>query len=150
MKVMAEMHPNYQPILDTRQNRLSFELSRGDGIDSKILGVFGANIAVLIFIAQAGLQLNEWQWAALVVPFMVSLLMNMMMIVAPAQYQGNVSVTDHPEYLSMDEEDLLLQLIADTEGAIEENMRLNARRSDWCTWSIGVSLIGVVFLAILV
>ena len=141
---------NYQPILDTRQNRLSFELSRSDSIDSKVLGVFGANIAILIFIAQAGLQISGWQWALLLVPFGVSCLMNVLSIVFAAPYRGNVSMTDHPEYLSMDEEDLFLQLIADTEGAIAENASVNKARLKWFVGSVIVSIIGVSILAIVV
>jgi len=146
---MATLRPNYQPILDTRQNRLSFELSRSDGIDSKALSMLGANIAVLIYIAQAGLQMSDWKWFVLLVPFGLSSFMNVMQVLFYAPYRGNVSMTDHPEYLSMDEEDLLLQLIADTESAIVEGADLNARRLKWFAASVILSIIGVSILAIM-
>lgn len=139
------MRPNYQPILDTRQNQLSFVLSAADGIDGKALGILGANIAVLIYIAQAGLELGLPAWAALLAPFVGSLVFNVMAI-WPQPYRGNVSVEDRPEYLSMDEEDLLLQLLADTEGAVKENAALNRMRMGWYTISIALSMLGAGLL----
>jgi hypothetical protein len=139
------MRPNYQPILDTRQNQLGFVLSAADSIDGKALGILGANIAVLIFIAQSGLQLGLTEWAALFAPFVASLIFNIM-ATWPQPYRGNVSVEDRPEYLSMDEEDLLLQLLADTEGAIKENAGLNSMRMGWYTISIALSMIGAGLL----
>lgn len=138
------MRPNYQPILETRQNQLSFVLSAADGIDGKALGILGANIAVLIFIAQSTLQLTTWE-ATVFIPFVASLVFNIMAI-WPQPYRGNVSVEDRPEYLSMDEEDLLLQLLADTEGAIKENAELNRMRIGWYTISIGLSMLGAGLL----
>ena len=132
---MASLRPNYQPILDTQQNQLSFVLSAADGVDGKVLGILGSNVAVLIFMAQAGLHIVGWQWALLLAPFIVSLVFDVMAI-WPQPYRGNVSVQDRPEYLSMDEEDLLLQLLADTEGAIKENATLNRMR-------MGLSLIHI-------
>lgn len=139
------MRPNYQPILDTRQNQLGFVLSAADSIDGKALGILGANIAALIFIAQSGLQLALTEWAALFAPFVASLIFNIM-ATWPQPYRGNVSVEDRPEYLSMDEEDLLLQLLADTEGAIKENAGLNQMRMGWYTISIALSMLGAGLL----
>jgi hypothetical protein len=143
---MASMNPNYQPILDTRQNRLSYELSHADSIVANTLGVLAANIAVLIFIAQASLSLVVWQWVLLIAPLVASLVFNIMAMLWAKPYRTNVSMTDHPEYLSMDEEDLLLQLIADTEGAIEENAYYNAIRQSWWSLSLGLSGLGSVCL----
>ena len=141
------MRMNHEPLLETRQNQLGYVLSAGEAIDSKALGVLGANIAVLIFIAQAGLWLDWWQWLLLLVPFAVSLVFDVLAIV-PQNYRGNVSVSDHPEYLSMDEEDLLLQLIVDTEAAITENNKLNFMRGSWYTISIVLSVFGAAILAL--
>jgi hypothetical protein len=146
MYAMASMRPNYQPILDTRQNQLGFELSSAEGIDGKALGILGSNVAVLIFIAQAGLQMDGWQWALLILPYVASTVFNIMAI-WPQPYRGNVSIDAHPEYLSMDEEDLLLQLLADTEGAVNENAALNRMRMGWYTISLGLSMLGVGLLA---
>ena len=145
MVKMPSMRPNHQPILDTRQNQLGFVLSAADSIDSKALGILGANIAILIYIAQAGLVLGAPEWAALLAPFIGSLVFNIMAI-WPQPYRGNVSVEDRPEYLSMDEEDLLLQLLADTEGAIKENASFNSMRMGWYTISIALCMVGAGLL----
>jgi hypothetical protein len=147
MIAMASLRPDHHPILDTSQNQLGFELNRSGGIDANALGVLGANIAVLIYIAQAGFMLVAWQWLALLVPFVVSLLFNVMTILWPHPYRGNVSVHDHPEYLSMDEEDLLLQLIANTEGAVKENAQFNQLRLSWFSLSVAFTVMGTGILA---
>lgn len=64
---------NRQPLLDTRQNQLALVISQGQSIDAKALALLGSNVAVLIFVAQAQLQLVAWQWLLLAVPFIGSL-----------------------------------------------------------------------------
>jgi hypothetical protein len=57
-----------------------------------------------------------------------------------------VSAYDHPEYLSYDEDTLVLQLIADTEEAITKNSRLNERRLKYVVGSLLATLIASVGL----
>jgi len=121
-------------------------MSDSDGIDAKALAVLGANIAILIFIDQADLKAALWEFVLLYTPFALSFLLDMFSI-WPRRYAGMPDVDDTPEYLNMDRQILILQLLADTEAAIHHNVRLNRSRMRACLLS--VLLTGLGFLALL-
>lgn len=131
-----------QPLLDTQQNQLSVLLSDSAAIDAKALGLVGANIAILIFIGQANLNLFWWQWLILLVPFFVSLAYNAAAVYPRNYIEASVSLDKNPEYLLMDKEELVLQLISDTRYAIAQNAELNRMRWFQCAVSFVAVLIG--------
>jgi hypothetical protein len=139
-----------QPLLETQQNQLKLVFSDSDGIDTKVLAVLGANIAILIFIDQASLHLVTWQFVALLTPFVLSLLMDIFSI-WPRKYLGAAPDLDQsPRYLTMDRETLLLQLLANTQAAITHNDMLNQKRLRACMFSMILTSLGfITLLAIL-
>jgi hypothetical protein len=48
------------PLLDVRQNQLTVEISVGDSIDTKALGLLAGNIAILVYIGQANEPRTWW------------------------------------------------------------------------------------------
>lgn len=118
---------NLQPLLDTQQNELAAVNSAVESNDTRNLGVFAANIAVLIYVAQSGFNLSGAQFLALSSAFVFSAACNVWLMF-PEDYKGNVDVADHPEYLGLDNQSLMLQLISDTTAAIEYNKAKNAQR----------------------
>lgn len=139
---------NLTPFLDARQNQLCLEVSGGDAIDAKSLGLLGSNIAILIFTAQSSLHASAW-----VVVLMVLLVASSLLDVIalwPRKYSGaSVSAFDHPDYLSYDDDTLIRQLIADTEEAITKNNHLNAHRLKYVGASLSATLVASVILLIL-
>lgn len=135
-----------QPLLDTQQNQLGVILSDSAAIDAKALGLVGANIAILIFIGQANLNLFWWQWLILLIPFFVSLGFNAAAVYPRNYVEASVSLDKNPEYLLKDKEDLVLQLISDTRYAIAQNTELNRMRWFQCAMSFISALIGALIL----
>jgi hypothetical protein len=136
------------PLLGARQNQLSLEVSAGDAIDAKALGLLGSNIAILIFTAQSAL--NTHVLSLLVVAlFLASSVFNVMAI-WPRKYSGaSVSVFDHPEYLTLTSNALVKQLLADTEAAIGHNKGLNRLRLQCCAISLVITIVASLLLLIL-
>jgi hypothetical protein len=140
--------PQYdlQPLLDTKQNHLSLIFSDSSSIDAKALAVLAADIAILIFIAQSDLHLAPAGFILLLGPFILALLLNGAAI-WPRKYIGaSINLDKHPDYLSMEKDALLLQLLADTQLAIDKNSAINQTRWSFCAGSIVLSLIGLVLL----
>ncbi|HSW66377.1 MAG TPA: hypothetical protein VLI54_04550 [Bacillota bacterium] len=135
------------PLLDTQQNQLGYVIAEGGGLDSKILAIAATNVAVLLFIAQASLGLSHWwQFGLLMLPFLASLVLNGLGLV-PKNYLGaSVDLTQHPEYLAMDPQTLVLQLLADTENAINRNTTINVKYWRYCLASILLTLLGAIVL----
>jgi hypothetical protein len=149
---MAAKENSYdlEPLLDAQQNHLAVAMADSAGIDAKALGIAAANIAVLIFIAQANLGFSGWfMHAALLVPYVVSLACNILTIL-PRDYKGpGVDITTSPEYLEMDRETLIAQLLANTQSAITINGRLNNLRWRYCAVSLTFSAIGTSVLFVI-
>lgn len=132
-------------LLDVRQNQLTVEISVGDSIDTKALGLLAGNIAILLYIGQAH-EPRTWWTMVLVVSF---LLASVLTIVAiwPRTYAGtSVSIYDHPEYVSLPKLQLIEQLLADTEKAIKKNETVNKERLRYCKWAFWVSIAASLFL----
>jgi len=138
---------NLQPLLDTQQNELAAIANNSDSVESRNLAIFAANIAILIYIGQAGFTLHGWQWLVLVVPFVFSAALNfLLMFSTNAQYKSNANVADHPEYLSLDNESLMLQLISDTIAAIDYNKKVNQKRLLLVQTGMFATIFGVLIL----
>ena len=137
-----------QPLLDTQQTKLDIIMNVGASIDAKALGLFAAIITVLIFIAQTNLTLMWVVWALLLVPLFVALGFTVLALY-PRQYVGTSAGLDkHPEFYAMPKEVLILQLLADTQYAIEQNGAYNKRRWKYCAAAFLASTFGVLVLFI--
>lgn len=141
-------HRDLTPFLDVRQNQLSFEVSESDAIDTRALGLFASNIVILIFVAQSSLHASKWT-ATLVALLIISSLCNVLALLRREYAGASVSALDHPEYLEYDEDDLVKQLIADTEEAITKDNRLNRKRSKYVVGSLVLTVIASVILLML-
>lgn len=144
---MKEQEESLQTLLDTQQNELTAVASVTDSIQASNLAILGANVALLIFIAQANLALPLWQTLLLALPFLIST--GCCLFPISSNYLGNVDLGKHPEYLTYARGDLLLQLISDTQYAIDHNNRVNYKRmveGRVAQWS---SLVGVCALVTL-
>ncbi len=147
---MARDH-DLEPLLAVRQNQLSLLFNVSDTIDNKALAVLATDVAILLFMAQADLRLRWWGYIFCLVPLSLSLLLSII-AVWPREYSGaGVNLADHPEYLSLEDEQLVLQLLADTQASIEANKLLNATRLRFCVSGLlATGLATLTLLAILV
>jgi len=136
---------NLQPLLDTQQNELAAVAHTSDSVESRNLGIFAANIAILIYIGQASFTLVGWQTALLTGPFVLSAALNFWLLF-PIQYKSNANLADHPEYLTLDTESLMLQLISDTIAAVDYNKKVNKKRLLMFQASTSATIIGVLIL----
>ena len=142
---------NLQPLLDTQQNELAAQANLGDIIESRNLAMFAANIAILIYVGQADFALSGWLWLLLLVPFLLSAVFNfLLMFSSNTQYKSNVNLADHPEYLALDTESLMLQLISDTLAAVEYNKKVNKKRLLRFQLSLFSTIIGVLVLFVII
>lgn len=139
-----------EPLLDAQQRHLALLMAESSSTDSKALGIGASNIAVLIFIAQADITFSSWPvHAALLIPYIASLLCNMLAII-PHNYIGaGADVEKSPEYLSMDRDSIVLQLLSNVQEAIKTNDRLNALRWRYCATSLVLSTIGSALLFVI-
>lgn len=142
---MQHQNENLATLLDLQQNELDAVASVSDSIDSRNLAILGANITLLLYIGQANFGLDLWQYLVLTLPFIISAAVNLRLI-WPAQYYGNPDISVHPEYLSMTRTDLLLQLISNTQLALDTNSRLNRQRFGLCLAALMLSVLGVIIL----
>ena len=136
-----------EPLLATQQNQLNIIMSAGSSIDNKALAILAADIAALAFIGQASIAFQSWlQHTALLGPYILSLVF-VALTVQPKKYLGaSIDLTKHPEYLSLGDEALLLQLLADTQKAITHNQTINNLHWRQCLIAAGFTIIGTVIL----
>ncbi len=140
--------PDLSSFFDARQNQLNLVMSAGDSIDAKALAILASNIAVLIFIGQAGLHKSAWV-TMMVIMLVVSLVLTVIAI-WPRRYAGaSASMFEHPEYLQYGKTKLLKHLIADTEAAIRKNNAINRFRWIVCAVSLALSATASLLLAFL-
>jgi hypothetical protein len=137
---------NRQPLLDTQQNHLGTLLNISASIDAKALGLLAATVAALIFIGQANFALEWWQWPLLVGPFFVSLAYNVLAVRPSGYISAAIDIDKDPEYLAMDQETLVLQLLSNTQKAIAHNSRLNKIRWRYCVKAFVAALVGTLVL----
>ena len=143
----AKQNHDLEPLLTAQQNQLGLVFSDSNTIDAKALAILAANVAILIFIRQTDLGLSLWQILLTSGAFALSLLLDIFSI-WPRQYIGAVAELDESgSILVLSRENLILQLLADTQAAIRHNERLNRQRLRTCITSI--ALTGLGFLALL-
>lgn len=132
-----------EPLLDAQQDHLAMIMHESSSTDAKALGIAAANVTVLIFIAQANPEFSSWLLhATLIASFIISLLFNILTII-PHKYIGaGTDIESTPEYLKMNRQELVLQLLSNTQAAIKNNDRLNRRRWLYCTVSLAFTTIG--------
>lgn len=134
-----------KPLLSIRQNQLSLTFSASDTLDNKNLGLLAVNVALLIFAAQLNGQTNPWGLLLASALFIASFLCNVVAVWS-RDYIGNVDLNKHPEYLSMEPKQLVLQLLADTEAAINVNSYFNEVKWKLCAASLILSVVGAGIL----
>lgn len=136
-----------EPLLEAQQKHIALLMAESSSTDAKALGIGAANIAVLIFIAQADLSFDNWFiHAALLASFVLSLIFNTLAII-PHRYLGaGADLEKSPEYLSMDRDAIILQLLSNTQTAIRNNDRLNKLRWRYCAAALILSTIGSAIL----
>jgi hypothetical protein len=147
---MAER--DLQPLLDTQQNQLSVSLSASDSMDNRALGIVASVVAILIFIGQATLVIDGWLWVALLVPYGVSLVYAIVCLRPRFGAGVSINLEEHPEYLTMNRDILIAQLLADTRFAIVRNADHNAYKTSLLRhsfiWALCGALVLLVVLAV--
>lgn len=137
---------NLQPLLDAAQREADAVLSTSDSLDGKGLGILGFNIALVLFALETQTDNSFWLLIPLFVLFGLSSLLSIVIIWPRDYITSSASVADHPEYLQLPEEALLLQLIANTQKAIEVNSKPTLLKSRTCVAALWLSLAGVGLL----
>jgi hypothetical protein len=118
-----------QPLLDTLQNQLSIIFSESNSIDTKALALIGTSVAILLFAEQASLSISHfWLGTLMIGSYIISVLLSIIALWNWPYVGAAIKMDSHPEYLDFDSDSLLLQLIADSEYAIDRNQQLNRRR----------------------
>lgn len=143
---MSEKH-DLEPLLSTQQSQLTAVTTQGDGIDNKSLAILAADVALLIFAIDASGTLL--QTLLVLAPIACSIIFTLLTL-QPKQYIGaSVDLDDHPEYLAMDRETLLLQLLSDTQAAIKHNTMVNSKHWRTAVVAAASALVGGVGLFVL-
>lgn len=135
-----------KPLLEVRQNHLTFVLSYAESLDNKNLAILAANVAALLFALQTLPDTSAIVYFGMFGSYIVSTLINIVGVF-PMNYIGSsVDIDKHPEYLSMAEDKLVLQLLSDTQVAVLQNRRLNARRFRLLTVATVLTGLGTLLL----
>lgn len=136
-----------EPALNACQTQLELTFSASDSLDTKALGLIGFDIALLIFVLQSDMLKNPLVLILSLAAFGISLLFSIK-IISPKDYIGAiVDLTKHQEYLKLSRQQLVLQLLADTQKAISINTNLNNNKSKCCVYALSASLAWTIFLA---
>lgn len=134
---------NLQPLLDVRQNHLSLLFGTSDAADAKALGVLGFSAAALIFGMESALKNPWWLWSLLLLLFVTSIV-TAIMVIWPRSLRGaSVDIDKYPYYLNLSEDQLVAQLLADTQESIEFNRPIVVKKSNLCAISILLAIIGL-------
>jgi hypothetical protein len=140
-----------QPLLDVRQNQLGLVFSESDSIETKALAIIGAGVGVLIFAEQASLHIGHWWMGLLMVGGYIFALLLSVAVIWRWPYAGaGVNLLNQPEYLEMDKDSLVLQLMADTDQAIATNQRLNQVRWRLAMLSFSCSSVATLTLFVII
>jgi len=137
---------NLQPLLDAAQNQLGLTFSTSDALDAKLLGIIGFDIAIAIFALQSEMSQTLWLLLPTLGFLLVSLLVGIYAI-QPKEYVGAlVNIHEHPDYLQMEEEALQMQLLVNTQLAIEFNTSFNNAKTRLCSTALLTGLAGIFLL----
>lgn len=137
---------NLQPLLDAQQNKLGIIMSVGASIDAKALGLFGAIVALLIFVAQVPITLEWFVWAGLLGLLFFALGCTVVALYPREYVLTSADLEKHPEFYAMPSEALILQLLSDTQYAIEKNSQYNQARWRYCVLGFMTSFMGALVL----
>lgn len=138
---------DFQPLLDAAQNQLAFTLSDSDSSDTKALAIIGFDLAIGIFTLQSEAQSSLWLLVPLFVCLAISIVVSLFINIPLGYIGAIVDLEKHPEYLEMNKEDVILQLLADTQAAIAYNTKQNKRKSRLCLIAIATSFFATVLIA---
>ncbi len=136
-----------EPLLNVEQEQLNLVMAEGASIDNKALALLAVAVAVLLFIAQANLQISHW-WHSLIIlgPYLVALVC-IAFAVWPRDYLGaSPDIERYPENLKLARNELILQLLVNTSEAVKHNNRLNLIRWRWCAAAVVIMLVGAAVL----
>ena len=137
---------DFTPALDAAQNQLGLTFSASDSLDTKALAMLGFVVALFIFALQSEMHNSLWLLGPMFLMFGATAVLAILTI-WPRKYVGSmVSLERHPEYLRFTKDQLVLQLLADTQEAIDTNNDANALKSAYSIISLITSLTGVGFL----
>ena len=137
---------NLQPLLESARRYADAITGASDSLDSKALGVLGFNLALVIFALQSVRDNPAWLLIAMLLQFAVSSILTIV-IIWPRNYAGPyVPLSTHPENLNLPEEQLLLQLIANTEQAAKINAKPTFFKRRCCIAALCFSLAGAGLL----
>ena len=136
-----------EPLLNAQQSQLNISLADSSSIENKALAILAGNTAILLFIGQVGFTFSAWwHWLVLLGPFLLSVAL-IGIALWPRKYEGPlIALDNHPEYLEMRKDDLILQLLADAQTAQRHNLQLNTRRWKYCTLAILQTILGAIIL----
>ena len=136
-----------EPLLTAEQLQLNLVMNESAGIDNKALALLAVAVAVLLFMAQAGLRIERW-WHGVIIfgPHLLALVC-IGFAVWPRRYSGaSPDIDKYPENLKLSRDELLLQLLVNTSAVNKHNNRLNFVRWRWCAMSLVFLLIGAAIL----
>ena len=137
-------------LLGAQQRHVALLMAEGSSYDAKALGIGATNTAILIFIAQSDVTFGSWfGHAVLLALFVLSLVFNALTIIPHGYLGTGVDMEKSPEYLSMDRETVVFQLLSNAETAIKTNDRLNKRRWRYCAASLVLSATGSATLFVI-
>jgi len=130
-----------QPALSAAQNQIGLIFSTSDSLDGKALAILGFDVAIGIFGVQANLDNSLWLLVPIFGLLIISLLISIFTIL-PRDYMGAVvNLDDHPEYFEFSSEELVIQLLANSQEAIAHNSLLNVRKTRYCLAAILTGLL---------
>lgn len=137
---------NLQPALDAAQNELALTFSASDSLDTRALGILGYDLAVGIFSLQTDLHRRIWVSVPLYILLIVSITLTLF-IIFPRNYSGAIVDLDlHPEYFELSEEELVAQLLTDTQDSIARNASLNSVKANYYLAAIITSILSTLSL----
>jgi len=139
----AEDDTDLEPLLNAQQAQLGLVMNESAGIDNRALALLATVVAILLFMAQADLQLGRWWHGVLIFgPYSLALVC-IGFAIWPRHYLGaSPDIEKYPENLYLSRDKLLLQLLANTSEAIKHNNWLNFVRWRWCAAAIMLLLVG--------
>lgn len=146
----TKQEPDLDPLLNAHQQQLGLVIAEADSIENKALAMFGAIIALLIFIAQAGLDIANWlQATVLLAPFLMALVC-LGCALWPQHYTGpSMDLDAYRLNQPKSRQELVEILLVNADVAIKLNARINQIRGRFSTVGILFMLLGTAVLFVI-
>jgi hypothetical protein len=142
-----ENDTDLEPLLTAQQLQLDLIMNESAGIDNKALALLAVTVTVLIFMAQAGLEIERWWHGVIIFGPHVLALVCLGFAIWPHRYKGaSPDIEKYPENLKLGRNELLLQLLVNTSAVNKHNNRLNFVRWRWCAIALVFLLVGAAIL----